>query len=272
MGEQFFQSQTSPSNAPVVAPTRRNLPVWVLAILLALMTTAVFIPVVHYDFIGYDDPMYISENARVQAGLSWGSFKWAFCNPVCAHWHPMTVLSLMTDCQLFGLKPGGTHLVNVLLHSINVALVFILLRQLTGAKWRSLFVAMMFAVLPVNVGTVAWVAERKNVLSTCFGLLTLIFYARYAMSQQPVSNQRSGAGLVAVLTSWLQSPAYLMSFLCLALGLMSKAMLVTWPFVMLLLDFWPLGRFELRNGVAIVGGKDSVFCPRPGFVRCCYYH
>ena len=109
-----------------------------------------------------------------------GELKWAFLNPVAANWHPLTVLSHMLDCQLFGLKPWGHHLTNVLLHALNAALVFVLLRQMTGATWRSLLVAALFAVHPLRVESVAWVAERKDVLSGFFGLLSLIFYARYA--------------------------------------------------------------------------------------------
>ena len=188
------------------------------------------------DFVNYDDQEYVTANLHVQGGLNWAGVKWAFLKPVCDNWHPLTVLSHMADCQLFGLKPWGHHLTSVLLHAINTILVFLLLRSLTGATWRSLFVAALFAVHPLRIESVAWVAERKDVLSGCFGLLSLIFYARYA--------QKSGTESSPFADGKQKSIFYLLSLFFFALGLMSKPMLVTWPFVMLLLDYWPLRRFR----------------------------
>jgi protein O-mannosyl-transferase len=152
------------------------------------------------------------------------------------------MLSHMLDCQLFGLNPWGHHLTSVLFHAFNAVLVFVLLRQLTGAMWRSLLVAALFAVHPLRVESVAWVSERKDVLSAFFGLLSLIAYTRYvrkpeAGSQKPETN-------LPTSSSFLLSPFYWLSLFFFALGLMSKPMLVTWPFVMLLLDYWPLERFK----------------------------
>ena len=208
------------------------------ALLLALATIILYWPVTHHDFINYDDGAYVTSNVHVQNGLTLENLKWAFSNPVDGNWHPVTMLSHMLDCQLFGAQPWGHHLTSLLFHALNTALVFLLLRTLTGAVWRSLLVAALFGWHPLRVESVAWVAERKDVLSALFGLLSLLFYARYAQASE-AGSQRSEVNL--------RSPAYWFAFLFLVLGLMSKAMLVTWPFVMLLLDYWPLRRFELSN-------------------------
>ena len=225
--------------APIVSTPR--FPVWLLATLLALATVALYWPALHCDFVNYDDDVYVTSNTQVQNGLTLENLKWAFVTPVSCNWHPVTMLSHTLDCQLYGLKPWGHHLTSVLLHAFNGALVFVLLRLLTGAVWRSLLVAAFFAVHPLHVESVAWVAERKDVLSGCFGLLTLIFYTRYA--QEKIGNRKSGIG------------NYTLALLFFALGLMSKPMLVTWPFVMLLLDYWPLGRFKPGSAWPLVKEK-----------------
>jgi tetratricopeptide (TPR) repeat protein len=186
----------------------------------------------------------------------------------------MTVLSHMADCQLFGLNPWGHHLSSVLLHALNAVLVFALLKQMTGATWQSLLVAALFAVHPLRVESVAWVAERKDVLSGFFGLLALIAYARYAqtavisdqwsvISNQPSGPRTTGQGLpqrnYRLLITDHRLLFYLLSLFFLALGLMSKPMLVTWPFVMLLLDFWPLRRLELSTLLRLVREKIPLF-------------
>ncbi len=209
---------------------------WLIAASLVLVTVALYWPAMRYDFVNFDDNLYVTSNVHVQNGLTLESVKWSFCNPVADNWHPLTVLSHMLDCQLFGLKPWGHHLTNVLLHALNAALVFALLQQMTGATWRSLFVAALFAIHPLRIESVAWVAERKDVLSGCFGLLSLIFYARYA--------QKSGTESSPFADGKQKSIFYLLSLFFFVLGLMSKPMLVTWPFVMLLLDYWPLRRFQ----------------------------
>lgn len=234
-------------------------PIWLLVVLLALGTTALYWPAIHCDFINYDDPIYVTENPHVQGGLSWESVKWAFTHPVCSNWHPLTVLSHMLDCQLFGLKPWGPHLINVLFHSLNAALVFFLLWQLTGVKWRSLFVAALFAVHPLQVESVAWISERKNVLSGFFGLLSLIFYSRYAIKRSLLPAQEYASGMIPIFAPWRRSLSYLLAFVFLILGLLCKVMLVTLPFVMLLLDYWPLNRFQFRSAWRLVVEKIPFF-------------
>ena len=155
-------------------------PVWLLAALLVLVTIATFWPATHCEFVNLDDNLHVTANVQVQKGLTLENIKWGLLNPVNCLWHPLTVWSHMLDCQLFGLKPWGHHLTSVLLHAVNTALVFLLLRGLTGAVWRSLLVAALFGWHPLRVESVAFVAERKDVLSGFFGLLALIAYVRYA--------------------------------------------------------------------------------------------
>ena len=202
---------------------------------LALGTLALYWPALRCDFINFDDQGYVTKNVQVQNGLTWESVQWAFRSGELSNWHPVTWLSHMLDCQIYVLKPWGHHLTNILLHAVNTALVFVLLHSLTRTRWRSLLVAALFGWHPVHVESVVWVSERKDVLSGCFGLLTLMAYARYAQ------NRSAAAG-----SSRFHLPSsifYLLSLCLFALGLMSKPMLVTWPFVLLLLDYWPLRRF-----------------------------
>jgi len=217
-----------------------------MAVLLALLTITLYWPAMRCGFLNYDDELYVTLNGQVQKGLTLENVKWAFLNPVAANWHPLTMLSHLLDCQLFGLNPRGPHLTSVLLHALNAALVLALLQQTTGAAWRSFFAAALFAVHPLRVESVAWVAERKDVLSSCLGLLTLIFYARYARKRSWAVGPKAQAAPVPAARGLALD--YALALICLALGLMSKAMLVTWPVVMLLLDYWPLDRF--RPGAA----------------------
>ncbi|MCS7336624.1 MAG: tetratricopeptide repeat protein [Verrucomicrobiae bacterium] len=201
---------------------------WFICLALCAVTVATYWPVKSYPFINYDDPQYVTENPHVRAGLTWQGVVWAFTTGHASNWHPLTWLSLMLDAELYGDWAGGFHLTNLLLHTVNTLLLFLLIHTTTGSIWRSGVVAGLFALHPLHVESVAWVAERKDVLSTCFGLLTLLAYAGYAMrASGSVRRQR--------LYYWLAVALF-------ALGLMSKPMLVTWPFVMLLLDYWPLGR------------------------------
>jgi len=163
---------------------RPHLPVWLMAVVLVLVTIALYWPATRCNFVNYDDDFYVTSNAHVQNGLTWESLKWASFNPVNCNWHPLTVWSHMVDCQLFGLKPWGHHLTSVLLHALNAGLVFALLQRMTGAVWRSLLVAALFALHPLRVESVAWVSERKDVLSGFFGLLALLAYARYAQGSR----------------------------------------------------------------------------------------
>lgn len=204
---------------------------WLICLLLSAITLLVFWPVTSHEFINYDDPLYVTENPHVQAGLTQESIAWAFGHVTGegTYWHPVTWLSHMLDCQLFGLKAGRHHLTNLLFHTANVLLLFLALRRMTGAAWRSAVVAGLFALHPLQVDTVAWIAERKNVLSTLFWMLTLLAYEAYA--------RRPGV------------TCYTLVFIAMALGLMCKPMLVTIPCVLLLLDYWPLRRIvEVQPG------------------------
>lgn len=196
-----------------------------LSALLALMVIVCYWPVQEHGFVNYDDPLYVTENQQVQAGLTWEGFLWAFRDMQSTNWHPLTWLSHMTDWQLFRDQAAGHHWNNVLFHVINTLLLFSLLKGMTGALWQSACVAAIFALHPLNVESVAWIAERKNLLSTGFGLLSLLFYRRYLLR-----------------TSWVW---YLPVMLAFSMSLMAKPMLVTLPFVMLLLDYWPLNRYPL---------------------------
>jgi tetratricopeptide (TPR) repeat protein len=207
------------------------------------MTLALFWLATQCNFTNYDDPVYVTANPHVDRGLTLESIKWAFSDIVSANWHPVTMLSHTMDCQLFGLAPWGHHLTSILLHSLNTVLVFVLLRQMTGSIWRSLFVAAFFGLHPLRVESVVWIAERKDVLSGCFGLLSLIFYVRYA--QFKIANRQFT--LPSTATDGSPIANYALALVFLALGLMSKPMLVTWPFVMLLLDYWPLQRFRISD-------------------------
>ena len=195
-----------------------------LCVLLFAATLAVYGQVAWHDFVNIDDDVYVYENPRVRAGLTWDGVTWAFTTMDESNWHPLTWLSHMLDCQLFGLNAGFHHLVNVLLHILNSVLLYLLLKSMTDAPWRSAMVAALFALHPLHVESVAWVSERKDVLSTLFFILTLWAYGQYAAHPS--------------------LPRYGLVFGCLALGLMAKTMLVTVPFVLLLLDYWPLERLK----------------------------
>ncbi len=197
---------------------------------LALITFAAFWQVTRHSFVNYDDQEYVTANDVVQSGINAKSIAWAFTTGHADNWHPLTWLSHMLDVEMFGLKPGWHHLTNLLFHIANSVLVFLVLKKMTGALWRSAFVAALFALHPLHVESVAWVAERKDVLSTFFFMLTLWAYSRFV--EFKVKNSKFS----------IQS--YLLALFFFALGLMSKPMLVTTPFVLLLLDFWPLRRFQ----------------------------
>jgi tetratricopeptide (TPR) repeat protein len=204
----------------------------VISIYFALTVSAllVFWQVRNFDFINYDDKDYVSQNPYVLNGLTAGAARWAFTTGHAGNRLPLTWLSLMLDCQLFGPNAGRIHLINLLLHIANTLLLFTVLKKMTGALWQSAFVAALFALHPLHVESVAWIAERKDVLSTFFWMLTLLAYFVY-VSRPSVFR-------------------YIVTLAAFALGLMAKPMLVTLPFVLLLLDYWPLdriGRFQLRT-------------------------
>ena len=210
-----------------------------IALLLALATLLVFARAGTLGFLNYDDPDYVTGNPVVQGGLTPAGIRWAFTTACANNWHPLTWLSHMADCELFKLNAGAHHRVNVLFHAANAALLFALLFRLTQKVWAAAFVAALFAWHPLHVESVAWVSERKDVLSTFFALLALLAYVRHVTSDQ---RQVAGTpGFLSPVTGHM-SPRYFAALFFFALGLMSKPMLVTLPFVMLLLDFWPLGR------------------------------
>lgn len=223
--------------------------------LLAAATLIAFWPVTRCDFLNYDDTDYFTSNPHVLTGLTMANISWAFTTGHASNWHPITWLSLMFDASWAGKNPFVPHLTNLLFHTANVILLFLLLRRLTAATWRSAFVAALFALHPLHVESVAWVSERKDVLSLCFGLLALLAYARYA-KQSAVNGQQSVASSRAI--NYQPSTIhYFLSLLLFALSLMSKPMLVTLPFLMLLLDWWPLQRistwnFQLANVRAVL--------------------
>ena len=183
-------------------------------------------------------PAYITGNAHVTSGLTWTNVVWAFTSGEAANWHPLTWVSHMIDCDLYGTNPAGHHLTNLLFHIANTLLLFLLLKEITGALWRSFFVAALFAWHPLHVESVAWAAERKDVLSAFFWMLTLIAYVRFvALSKVHPPSPSSGA-----MKNPKSKVFYVLALFLFACGLMSKPMVVTLPFVLLLLDFWPLGR------------------------------
>jgi protein O-mannosyl-transferase len=230
-----------------------QLRVGAISLLLAALVWTVYLPVIWFDFTNYDDPDYVLENVPVLNGLTWEGIQWAFTHFHSGNWHPLTWMSHMLDCKFYGLLPAGHHVTNVLFHTFNTLLLFGLLHYLTNSVWRSALVAGLFAVHPLHVESVAWISERKDVLSSLFGLLSLWAYALYVRRRIPrtvastgVSSQQNEKLLPPRPYGWV---FYLLSLLLLALGLMSKPMLVTWPFVMLLMDYWPLGRMQQNKGM-----------------------
>jgi tetratricopeptide (TPR) repeat protein len=199
----------------------------IYCLILVAATLAFYNPLVHNQFTDFDDSVYILKNSQVQTGLTWQTFKWSFTTFHAGYWHPVTWLSHALDCEIFKLNPAGHHYVNLLLHAANAVLLFLLLWRATGLSWPSLIVSAIFALHPINVESVAWVAERKNVLSMFFFLLAMHAYDRYARS-----GSRYFYGWVTVLF---------------ALGLMAKPQIVTLPFVLLLWDYWPLQRIRLSQ-------------------------
>src|SRR2546428_8198662 len=191
---------------------------------LVAISLAVFGQTIRYDFVNFDDDLYVYNAPAIQVGLTIKGMALAFTSPHARNWHPLATISHMLDCQLYGLKAGGHHATNIVLHTIAVLLLFRVLRQMTGAVWKSVVVAALFAVHPLHVESVAWVSERKDVLSAVFFILMLDAYVRYARA--------------ASITRYLGVAVLF------AAGLMSKPMLVTAPVILLLLDYWPLSRFE----------------------------
>jgi tetratricopeptide (TPR) repeat protein len=217
-----------------------------IAVFLAGITWAVFGQTFNHQFINYDDPLYVYDNPHVRAGVSWSGIEWAFTHIHAQNWHPLTTISHMVDCQLFGVNSEPQHLVNVFWHSVAAILLFILLAQMTDDVWASGFVAAVFAIHPLRVESVAWIAERKDVLSGFFFMATLLAYVRWAR-QRTLSR-------------------YLTMSILLACGLMSKPMLVTTPIVLLLIDYWPLHRLEKSTVAKLLIEKIPLFALSIGSV------
>src|SRR6266404_3015415 len=197
---------------------------------LAVVTFGIYAQVIGHRFITFDDPTYIQENTMVNRGVTLGGLTWAFTTFYAGNWHPLTWIAHMIDSQLFGMIAGGHLLISALIHAANTLLVFWFLLRTTHARWSSALVAALFALHPLHVESVAWASERKDTLSTFFGLLSLIVYVRYVEAPSSIR--------------------YVWTAITLALGLLAKPMLVTWPFVMLLLDYWPLERWQSAKSKA----------------------
>ncbi|MFA5293854.1 MAG: tetratricopeptide repeat protein [Phycisphaerae bacterium] len=198
-------------------------------LILSLTTLIVFYQVRLFPFVNYDDPVYVTHNANIQKGISFESVKWALTSGYAKNWHPLTWFTHILDWRLFGNNPAGPHIINLLFHILNTLLLFFVLKKMTNGFWQSAFAAAIFAVHPLHVESVAWISERKDVLSTFFWLLTMAAYLRYTQKQTIIH--------------------YLTVLFVFALGLMSKPMLVTLPFVLLLLDYWPLNRFTAKHSL-----------------------
>jgi len=206
-----------------------------ICLLLTITTLFAYYPVRNYKFIDYDDDLYVTDNLHVQNGLKIDGIVWAFTSTHTANWHPLTWLSHMLDRQLYGMNPGGHHRTSLIFHIVNTLLLFLVFKQMSGKLWQSGFIAALFALHPLHVESVAQVAQRKDVLSTFFWILTMLTYVRYV--KLPTSNR------------------YVLALLCFILGLMAKPMLVTLPFVLLLLDCWPLHRIQFNQSDVLTGNS-----------------
>jgi tetratricopeptide (TPR) repeat protein len=240
---------SSPSETAAAPAGGRTFTLICLA--LALVTAALYWPITRNGFINFDDDEYIVGNRHITSGVTWTNVVWAFKSGEAANWHPLTWMSHMADCDLFQLDPGGHHLTNLLFHVANTLLLFLLMSKMTGAVWRSAFVAAFFAWHPLHVESVAWASERKDTLSTFFWLLTLMAYAQFTHLAKE-QNQKSKV-------------FYLLALVFFACGLMSKPMVVTLPFVLLLLDYWPLGRI-LNSEFRILNLKNLLVEKIPFFL------
>jgi tetratricopeptide (TPR) repeat protein len=194
---------------------------------LIVIVVVVYMQAGNHEFLNFDDNVYVTSNPHVASGITGENIIWAFTSFDESNWHPITWLSHMTDVQFYGMNPRGHHLTNVAIHAISTVILFLLLFRLTGSRWQSSFVAALFALHPLHVESVAWVAERKDVLCAFFWFFTLFLYSEYAAKRKPA--------------------LYILALFSFVLGLMSKPMLVTLPVVMLMMDYWPLGRFRSKD-------------------------
>jgi Tfp pilus assembly protein PilF len=238
---------------------RRN---FIIALALAGITLAIYWPVRNYDLVYYDDFLFVTDNAEINSGLNWHSFTWAIFSVVAGNWHPVTNLSFVLNHQFWGANSGGEHLVNVVFHALNAGLLFLVLSRMTNSFWRSAVVAALFAWHPLRVESAAWIAERKDVLCGFFFLLTLLAWVRYAQGVTGDKRQVTGTATTdrAPLKSRVTRHAsrfYWLALVFFVLGFMSKPIIVTLPFVLLLLDVWPLGRIA-DCGLRIADWKNPV--------------
>jgi tetratricopeptide (TPR) repeat protein len=241
-----------------VPPADRRL-VQKVCLWLALAVWAVFGQTLWYGFVNYDDDKYVYENPVVERGLTLDGIRWSFTHTVAENWHPLTVMSLMLDTDFYGANPGGYHLTNVVLHTAAVILLFLVLKEMTGALWPSAFVAAVFAIHPLRVESVAWIAERKDVLSGVFFMLTLLCYVKAVKWQVTATETGPASSSSSSRFTLHASRYYWLAVVFFALGLMSKPMLVTLPFVLLLLDYWPLQRFNTSTLQRLLGQKIPFF-------------
>jgi hypothetical protein len=210
-----------------------------------LLIEKIYSPCFHYGFANYDDGDYVYDNPHVTSGLTIRNIVWAFTSKTSANWHPLTMLSLMLDCQIYGVSPGCIHFTNVIIHCFNTVLLFLFLERITGTFGKSFLVALFFGLHPLRVESVVWISERKDVLSVMFCLLAALAYSRYVATVR-MKNTRSGI-YYGLALAW---------FLC---GLMSKPMLVTFPCILLLLDFWPLERWRDNTVFSLIIEKAPLF-------------
>jgi Flp pilus assembly protein TadD len=226
---------------PVQPPSAGAPKVTLICLGLVGLVVWTFWPSVSNGFVNLDDPLYVYENAHVLAGLTWQGIGWAFTTLDGGLWHPLTWLSLMLDCQIFGLRAGYHHLTSLLLHAATTLLVFLTFRRMTSATWRSVAIAVLFGLHPLHVESVAWVADRKDVLGALFWMLALLAYVIY-VEQSKARDKESAASI-----RFHSSPYYLLSLFFFVCGLMSKTTVLTLPAILLLLDWWPLGRFRVST-------------------------
>ncbi|MBF0458711.1 MAG: tetratricopeptide repeat protein [Nitrospirae bacterium] len=222
-----------------------------IVFVLAAAAMIVFLPVKDFDFVSFDDAIHISNNPHVLAGLTAEGIKWAFTTTIEGNWVPLMWLSHMVDAAIYGARPGGHHMTNLIIHLINTVLLFLLFKEMTGAMWRAAFIAALFSLHPAHVESVAWVSERKDLLSALFWFLTMLVYVRY--------------------TQRLSLKTYISVIIFFVLGLMSKPMLVTLPFVLLLIDNWPLGRLKETVLAKLIIEKIPLFAIAGAFSVITYY-
>jgi protein O-mannosyl-transferase len=227
--------------ARIIGMNKSTTAAYVALFFIVIATIAVYWQTLNHEFVNYDDPAYVVNNIHVNTGLTAENIRWSFTAIALGNWQPVTLLSHMADCELFGLNPRGHHLTSVLIHVVNAILLFCIIMKLTSSPWRSLFIALLFALHPLRVESVAWISERKDVLSGMFFMTTLLGYVHYV--RRPAIS------------------TYLLTIASFTVGLMCKPMIVTLPFVLLLLDYWPLGRLVTGKAAPSSAQNDVAVSP-----------